>query len=74
MDPEFELSKQYPTVGHLTKPINFTVTAVSPKSIDDRFKEFWDTYGQFIGIFASAFVVAFAKQMFDKVKRGKERE
>ncbi len=74
VDPEFELSKQYPTVGYLTKPINFTVAVVSPKSIDDQFKDFWDTYGQFIGIFAGAFVGAFAKQMFDKVKRGKERE
>jgi hypothetical protein len=25
-DPEFELSKKYPPVSYLTKPINFTVT------------------------------------------------
>lgn len=31
--------------SHLTKPINFTVTVISPKSIDDQFKDFWDTYG-----------------------------
>jgi hypothetical protein len=74
VDPEFELSKKYPTVGYLTKSINFTVTVISPKSIDDQFKDFWATYGQFIGIFAGAFVGAFAKQMFDKVKRGKEKE
>jgi hypothetical protein len=46
----------------------------SPMSIDDQFKGFWETYGQFIGIFAGAFVGAFAKQMFDRFKKGKEKE
>jgi hypothetical protein len=74
VDPKFELSKKYPTVGYLTKPVNFTVTVVSPKSVEDQFKDFWATYGQFIGIFAGAFVGAFAKQMFDMAKRKKENE
>ncbi len=72
--PEFELSKKYPTVGYLTKPINMTVTVVSPKSISDQFRDFWSVYGQFIGIFAGAFVGAFAKLMLDKVKKKKEIE
>jgi hypothetical protein len=74
VDPEFELTKKYPTVGYLTKPINLTVTVISPKSITDHFKDFWSTYGQFIGIFAGAFVGAFAKQMFDRSKRKKENQ
>jgi hypothetical protein len=74
VDPEFELSKKYPTVGYLTKPVNLTVTVISPKSITDQFKDFWSTYGQFIGIFAGAFVGAFAKQMFDRAKRKKEND
>ena len=74
VDPEVELSKKYPTVGFLTKPVNFTVTVISPMSIHDQFKDFWETYGQFIGIFAGAFVGAFAKQMFDKFKKGKDKE
>jgi hypothetical protein len=69
VDPEFELSKRYPTVGFLTKPVNFTVTVISPMSIDDQFKGFRETYGQFIGIFAGAFVGAFAKEMFDRFKK-----
>ena len=74
VDPKFELSKKYPTVGYLTKPVNLTVTVIPPKGIDDQFKDFWGTYGQFIGIFAGAFVGAFARQMFDKAKRRKENE
>jgi hypothetical protein len=75
VDPEFELSKKFPTVGYLTKSINLTITVTSPKNIGDQFKEFWSTYGQFIGIFAGAFVGAFAKVLFDiGKKRKKENE
>lgn len=74
VDPKFELSKKYPTVGYLTKPVNLTVTVIPPKDISDQFKDFWSTYGQFIGIFAGAFVGAFAKQMFDRAKKRKENE
>lgn len=74
LDPKFALSKKYPTVGYLTQPVNLTVTIIPPMNIQDQFKEFWATYGQFIGIFAGAFVGAFARQMFDIVKRKKEKE
>jgi len=73
IDPEFELSKKYPTVGYITKPISLTVTVIAPSSIADKFREFWGTYGQFIGIFAGAFIGAFAKVLFDR-RRKKEHE
>jgi hypothetical protein len=73
VDPEFELSKKYPTVGYITKPISLTVTVIAPKSIADMFRDFWGTYGQFIGIFAGAFIGAFAKVLFDR-RRKKEHE
>ncbi len=72
IDPEFELSKKYPTVGYITKPISLTVTVIAPKSIADVFRDFWGTYGQFIGIFAGAFIGAFAKVIFDRSKKKHE--
>ena len=69
VDPEFEISKEYPTVGYLTKPINLTVTVIAPMTPSDLFKEFWGTYGSFIGIFAGGFIGAFAKVLFDKRKK-----
>ncbi|HKO63717.1 MAG TPA: hypothetical protein VJU13_00820 [Candidatus Nitrosocosmicus sp.] len=69
VNPELEISKVYPTVGYLTKPINLTVSVISPKSINDQFKEFWGTYGSFIAIFAGAFIGAFVKMIFDKRKK-----
>jgi hypothetical protein len=72
VDPEYELSKKYPTVGYLTKPVNFTVTVIEPQTIGEYFKDFWGTYGQFIGIFAGGFVGAYARVLFDKRKKKNE--
>jgi hypothetical protein len=74
VDPEFELSKKYPTVGYLTKPVNFTVSVIPPMTINDKFKEFWDVYGQFIGLFAGGFVGVFAKALFDRRKKKQENQ
>ena len=77
VDPEFELSKKYPTVGYLTRPLNLTVTVMPPNSISDQFREFWGVYGGFItiiGIIAGGFVGAFATMMFDRRKKRKENE
>jgi cytosine/uracil/thiamine/allantoin permease len=74
VDPEFELSKKYPTVGYLTKPVNFTVSVIPPMTINDKFKEFWDVYGQFIGLFAGGFVGVFAKALFDRRKKKQQNE
>jgi len=72
VDPEFELSKKYPTVGYISKPISLTVTVIAPSSITDKFRDFWGTYGQFIGIFAGAFIGAFAKVLFDRRRKKHE--
>jgi hypothetical protein len=73
VDPKFELSKKIPTVGYLTKPVNFTVAVIAPKTIGEEFKDFWGTYGQFIGLFAGGFVGVFAKYLFDR-RRKRENE
>jgi hypothetical protein len=68
VDSEFEISKEYPTVGYLTRPINLTVIVIAPLSISDQFKEFWGTYGSFVGIFAG-FIGSFAKALLDRRKK-----
>lgn len=74
VDPEFELSKRFPTVGYITQLLNLTITVIPPSTISDQFKEFWGVYGAFIGIFAGAFVGAFAKLVFDRRKKGHKDE
>lgn len=45
VDPKFELSKKFPTVGYLTKPVNFTVAVIAPMTIVEQFKDFWGPMG-----------------------------
>ena len=42
-------------------------------TISEQFKDFWGTYGQFIGLFAGGFVGAYAKVISDKEKRNMTR-
>ena len=72
VDPEFELSKRFPTIGYITRPLNLTITVLPPTTISDQFREFWGVYGAFIGIFAGGFVGAFAKLVFDRRKKRAE--
>lgn len=69
VDPKFELSKKFPTVGYLTKPVSLTVAVIAPMTISEQFKDFWGTYGQFIGLFAGGFVGAYARVFFDKINK-----
>jgi hypothetical protein len=74
IDPEFELSKRFPTVEYLTRPLNLTITVIPPSTISDQFREFWGVYGAFIGIFAGGFVGAFAKLVFDRRMKAQKEE
>ena len=78
VNPEFELSKKYPTVGYLTKPANFSVTVVAPMSINEQFKEFWVTYGTPMAILAGGIVGAFSTFLIDYLRskrvRGKKNQ
>lgn len=67
-----QLSKKYPTVGSITLPVNLTITVIPPSTISDQFKDFWEVYGQFIGIFAGGFVGAASVEVFNRRKRKQE--
>lgn len=69
VDPEFEISKKYPTVGYFTQPVNLTITVIPPSTISDQFREFWGAYGQFIGVTVGGFVGAAATLMFNRRKK-----
>jgi hypothetical protein len=69
IDPEFKLSKRYPTVGYITNPGNLTITVIPPPTINDEFKEFWSTYGQTISILMGGFAGGFASLVFGRIRR-----
>jgi hypothetical protein len=69
VDPEFELSKKYPTTGYITRQANLTITVIPPLDINDEFKGFWSTYGQPISIIMGGFAGGFASLVFGRIRR-----
>jgi hypothetical protein len=45
VDPEFQISKKYPTTGEITDNANLTINVIAPLSINEAFIGFWDKYG-----------------------------
>jgi len=74
IDPEFEISKKYPTVGYITQPVNLTITVIPLSTIGDQFREFWGVYGTAIGLTAGGFVGAAATLMFNRRKKKSQNE
>jgi hypothetical protein len=71
-DPKSAITKRYPIVGYITRPVNLTITVIPPLNIADQFRDFWVVYGSFIGISAGAFVGAFATFLVNKRKKEHE--
>jgi hypothetical protein len=69
IDPEFQLSKIYPTTGYITSPANLTITVMPPLNVNDEFKEFWSIYGQPISIIVGGFAGGFASLVFSRIKK-----
>jgi hypothetical protein len=56
VDPEFQASKKYPTIGHIISPANLTIDVLPPPTFNETFMAVWDTYSTFIAIVASGMV------------------
>jgi hypothetical protein len=70
VDPEFLVSKKYPTTGYITAPwMNLTITVMPPLNVNDEFKGFWSTYGQPISIIMGGFAGGFASLVFGRSKK-----
>jgi hypothetical protein len=70
VDPEFLVSKKYPTIGYITNPfMNLTITVMPPLNVNDQFKDFWSTYGQPISIIMGGFAGGFASLIFGRIRR-----
>ncbi len=43
-DPEFQVSKKYPTTCHITSNGNLTINVIPPLTIHETFSAFWITF------------------------------
>ena len=72
-DPEFKVSKKYPTIGYITGPANLTIQVIPPLSVNETFNAFWVTYGTPIVILGSGAAGVFATFFIDYMKSLKSR-
>jgi hypothetical protein len=56
VDPEFLVSKKYPTIGYITSQANLTIDVIPPLTVNETFMTFWDTYATHIAIVVSGMV------------------
>jgi hypothetical protein len=68
IDPEFQVSKKYPTTGYITSPANLTITVAPASTLHETFTAFWTTYGTPLAILSGGVVGAFSTVLVDYLK------
>jgi hypothetical protein len=74
VDPEFQVSKKYPTIGYVTGPANLTIDVIPTITLNETFTAFWGTYGTTLAILAGAVVGTFSTIFVDYVKNRREHK
>jgi hypothetical protein len=74
VDPEFQVSKKYPTIGYITSPANLTIEVLPPLTVNETFTAFWGTYGEVVSLFAAGIVGAFATMFVDHLRSRREHK
>jgi hypothetical protein len=74
IDPEFLVSKKYPTIGYITSQANLTIDVVPPLTFYETFTAFSVSYGTPIAIVAAGIVGAFMTFFIDHLRRRRERK
>jgi hypothetical protein len=72
VDPEFKVSKKYPTIGYITGSANLTIDVIPPLTVNERFMAFWVAYGTPIVILAGGAVGAFSTFIIDYLKNRRD--
>lgn len=73
VDPEFQVSKKYPTTGDIIGKGNLTIEVLPPLTVNEEFMAFWITYGTAIVILSSGAAGVFATLFIDYIKGVKSR-
>jgi hypothetical protein len=73
VDPEFQVSKKYPTTGDIVGNGNLTIEVIPPLTVNENFMSFWNTYGTPLVILGSGAAGVFATFFIDYMKSVKSR-
>ena len=73
VDPEFQVSKKYPTTGDIIGKGNLTIEVLPPLTVNEGFMAFWNTYGTALVILGSGAAGVFATFFIDYMKSLKNK-
>ena len=74
LDPEFQVSKKYPTIGYITSPGNLTINVIPPLTVNETFTAFWVTYGTPLVGLTGVVVGVFSTFVIDHLKSRREHK
>ena len=74
VDPEFQVSKKYPTIGYITGPANLTIDVIPSITINETFMAFLASYATPLVILASGLVGVFSSFFIDHLRRRREHK
>jgi hypothetical protein len=74
VDPEFQVSKKYPTIGYIDSPGNLTIDVIPQLTINETFMAFLGTYATPLVILASGLVGVFSSFFIDHLRRRREHK
>ena len=74
VDPEFQASKKYPTIGYITGPANLTINVIPSITINETFMAFLASYATPLVILASGLVGVFSSFFIDHLRRRREHK
>ncbi len=73
VDPEFQVSKKYPSTGDIIGKGNLTIEVLPPLTVNEGFMAFWNTYGTAMVILGSGAAGVFATFFIDYMKSLKSK-
>jgi hypothetical protein len=74
VDPEFQVSKKYPTIGYITGPANLTIHVIPPVTFNETFSAFWGSYGDFVALIGAGLVGSVSTYLIEHLKSRKENK
>ncbi len=74
VDPEFQVSKKYPTIGDITGNANLTIDVIPPLTFNEQFRAFWGSYGTLVAFLGAGVVGSVSTYLIDHLKNRKEHK
>jgi len=73
-DPEFQISKKYPTIGYITSKANLTINVIPPLTVNQTLMAFWEMHENAIVLILAGVVAALSTYLIDLVKSRRDRK